>query len=221
MKRKITGIIFDMDNTLLRSRIDFPTMKQETYRFLVVNEILNDNYELSRHTTSTLIEEAVRTNRMTEEVLKEMWEIPTKHEILGMLGADLEPGTREILTQLKGRYRIAIVTNNSMEAAKVALRDNNILDCFDLIVGRERMNALKPSPDGYLRVLDEFKCSADECLSVGDSWIDGKASNSAGIRFIAYRSDKDKLTQMNVTADAVISDLNELTTILKRIDKET
>lgn len=210
MKHKVTGIIFDMDNTILRSRIDFPAMKQETYRFLVLNEILDDGYELSQHTTSTLIEEAVRTNKMTEALLQQMWGIPKKHEILGMQEADLEPGTRDILRQLKGRYRIAIVTNNSIEAAEVALRDNNILDSFDLIVGRERMNALKPSPDGYLRVLDEFKSPANEWLSVGDSWIDGKASNSAGIRFIAYRSDTDKLMQMNVIADARISDLNEL-----------
>jgi FMN phosphatase YigB (HAD superfamily) len=33
---KYKGVIFDMDNTLLRSKIDFPGMKQEIHRFLSI-----------------------------------------------------------------------------------------------------------------------------------------------------------------------------------------
>ncbi|MCR8645491.1 HAD family hydrolase [Paenibacillus sp. N1-5-1-14] len=115
-----------------------------------------------------------------------MWDIAKKHEVCGMDGADLELGAEEVLSELKGSYHLAIVTNNSVEAAEITLRDNGILEYFDIIIGRELKKALKPSPDGYLRVLDEFKNSASEWLSVGDSWIDGMASMSAGIKFIAY-----------------------------------
>ncbi|MCY9764385.1 HAD family hydrolase [Paenibacillus alvei] len=219
MKHQLKGIVFDMDNTILRSRIDFQAMKNETYQFLVSKEILPDGYSLDYHTTSTIIEEAVQTNRMTEELLNEMWDIAKKHEVYGMQGADLEPGAVEVLSELKGRYHIAIVTNNSVEAAEIALRDNDIMEYFDFIIGREVMKALKPSPDGYLRVLDEFKHSANEWLSVGDSWIDGKASISAGIRFIAYRSDKEKLKQMNVYPTAELSNLLELISLIEQFEE--
>ncbi|MBG9733379.1 haloacid dehalogenase [Paenibacillus alvei] len=208
-----------MDNTILRSRIDFQAMKKETYQFLVSKEILPDGYSLDYHTTSTIIEEAIQTNRMTKELLNEMWDIAKKHEVYGMQGADLEPGAVEVLSELKGRYHIAIVTNNSVEAAEIALRDNDIMEYFDFIIGREVMKALKPSPDGYLRVLDEFKHSANEWLSVGDSWIDGKASISAGIRFIAYRSDKEKLKQMNVYPTAELSNLLELISLIEQFEE--
>ncbi|MGG0813025.1 HAD-IA family hydrolase [Paenibacillus alvei] len=219
MKHQLKGIVFDMDNTILRSRIDFQAMKKETYQFLVSKEILPDGYSLDYHTTSTIIEEAIQTNRMTKELLNEMWDIAKKHEVYGMQGADLEPGAVEVLSELKGRYHIAIETNNSVEAAEIVLRDNDIMEYFDFIIGREVMKALKPSPDGYLRVLDEFKHSANEWLSVGDSWIDGKASVSAGIRFIAYRSDKEKLKQMNVYPTAELSNLLELISLIEQFEE--
>lgn len=217
MKHQLKGIVFDMDNTILRSRIDFQAMKNETYQFLLSKEILPDEYNLDYQTTSTIIEEAIQTNRMTEVLLNEMWDIAKKHEVYGMQGADLEPGAVESLSELKGRYHIALVTNNSVEAAEIALRENNIFEYFDFIIGRELMKAMKPSPDGYLRVLDEFKHSANEWLSVGDSWIDGKASISAGIRFIAYRSDKEMLKQMKVHPTAELSSLLELMSLIERL----
>ncbi|MCY9531330.1 MULTISPECIES: HAD family hydrolase [Paenibacillus] len=219
MRHQLKGIVFDMDNTILSSKIDFQAMKYETYHFLVSKEILPAGYNLDYHTTSTIVEEAIQTNRMTEELLNEMWDIAKKHEVCGMQGADLEPGAVEILNKLQGRYHLAIVTNNSVEAAEIALRDNGIYEYFDFIIGRELMKSLKPSPDGYLRVLDEFKNSANEWLSIGDSWIDGKASISAGIRFIAYRSDKEMLKQMKVNPTAELSDLLELMSLIEQIEE--
>ncbi|MDT8976607.1 HAD-IA family hydrolase [Paenibacillus sp. chi10] len=219
MRHQLKGIVFDMDNTILSSKIDFQAMKYETYQFLVSKEILPAGYNLDYHTTSTIVEEAIQTNRMTEELLKEMWDIAKKHEVCGMQGADLEPGAVEILNKLQGRYHLAIVTNNSVEAAEIALRDNGIYEYFDFIIGRELMKSLKPSPDGYLRVLDEFKNSANEWLSIGDSWIDGMASISAGIRFIAYRSDKEMLKQMKVNPTAELSDLLELMSLIEQIEE--
>jgi len=40
MNKPIKGIIFDMDNTLLRSNIDFEAMKKETFAFLSTKGIL-------------------------------------------------------------------------------------------------------------------------------------------------------------------------------------
>ncbi|MEI0735561.1 hypothetical protein VQ056_00890 [Paenibacillus sp. JTLBN-2024] len=69
----IKGIIFDMDNTLLKSKIDFAAMKLETFRFLVSRGLLSRQLDISKHTTSTLIEEAAKTGGMTEELVAEMW----------------------------------------------------------------------------------------------------------------------------------------------------
>lgn len=215
--KKIKGIIFDMDNTILRSSIDFHSMKKETFKYLVSHGILSAELDISNHTSSTIIAEAAITNRMTDTLVKEMWEIPKRFEIIGMRNADLEPGVIELLEELRDRYCMVVVTNNSIEAAEGALRNNGVLEYFDCVVGREWMNSLKPSPDGFLYVLQRYtNITAEEWISIGDSWIDGKASIEAGIRFISYQGDAETMKKMGVCPSAEITDIRELK---KFIDK--
>ncbi|RJX37650.1 HAD family hydrolase [Paenibacillus pinisoli] len=210
-KLAIKGIIFDMDNTLLRSRIDFQSMKRETYRYLVEAHFLPPGWNLDQHTTSTIITEALSTHIMSPERIREMWDIAKKHEVEGMKGASLEEGVVQLLNELHHQYRLVIITNNAVEAAETALREHHIGALFDLIIGRERMVRIKPSPNGFLNVLEHFNdTTAEEWISVGDAWIDGKASQAAGISFVAYNGDPIKMQQHEVVPIGEISDIREL-----------
>lgn len=212
---KIKGIIFDMDNTILRSKIDFPAMKEDVYRYLVAQNVLSEDYDLHDHITSTIIETAKRTSRLTDEQEAVIWQITEKHERLGMQDADLEPGVSELLERLIGKYRLTIVTNNSTTAAAAALQANDIQRCFDLVVGREMMASIKPAPDGYLYVMDRFPdIGPEEWLAVGDSWIDGKGATAAGIRFISYRGDERAMRDREVDLYGSILDIREILSYL-------
>lgn len=156
-RNNIKGIIFDMDNTLLSSKINFAAMKRETYEFVVNNGILPEDLNLLNKTTAIIIEKAVKTNKMSRELINEVWEIPKKYEVMGMENAPLEPGVTQLLEELYGKCYLVVVTNNSVEAANRAFRWNGIYDCFDIIVGREMLKSLKPSPDGFLYILNHFK----------------------------------------------------------------
>ena len=84
------------------------------------------------------------------------------------------------------------------------------------MVGRERMKALKPSPDGFLYMLDRYRdMTADEWISVGDAWVDGKASAGAGIAFVSYRGDAEKMKRMGVAPAAVIRSIPELLELVR------
>ena len=207
----IKGIIFDMDNTLLRSNIDFQGMKEETYQFFVSHGILSPAFDIVNHTTSTLIKEATRTGNITDEVLISMWEIPKRFEIEGMKGAPLEDGVTAVLDELRGRCRLTIVTNNAEQAALTALKENYIDRYFDSIVGRETMGTLKPAPNGIRIILNQYKNIPTEAwLSVGDSWIDGAASFEAGVPFISYKGDIEKMQRMGVKPVATIHHFSEI-----------
>ena len=92
----------------------------------------------------------------------------TRYEQIGMQAAGLEPGAAELLAELKKRYRLAVVTNNSLKAAEIALKNNHIFDLFDVVVGREKMGALKPEPDGFEYVLRQFPdLPAQYWISIG------------------------------------------------------
>ncbi|MGW8826222.1 HAD family hydrolase [Paenibacillus lautus] len=204
-------MVFDMDNTLLHSSIDFGAMKRDIYAFLCSHSILPPGLSMDTHTTSTVIAEAMNTGQLSEELSCMMWDIAKEHEIQGMTGAKLEDGAMELVQELHGQLHFAIVTNNAVEAAMTALEENRIAHYFDLIIGREAMGLLKPAPDGYMAVLRHFHhTSPKEWLSVGDAWVDGKASESAGIPFIAYRGDIAKMNRMGVFPFAEIQDIQEV-----------
>ncbi|MFD2673077.1 HAD family hydrolase [Marinicrinis sediminis] len=210
------GIIFDMDNTLLRSRIDFEAMKMETYAFLVRHHRLPASLDLGMHTTSTLIAMAMEKEAMDDQLLQQLWEIPMKYEVAGMKEAELEPGIRDILIALKQRkIPLVVVTNNSIVAAKKALERNDIFTYFDNVIGRETVQALKPAPDAFLHVLNLYPdTQPDDWLSVGDAWIDGRASIDAGIPFLAYRGDAMKMKQMGVAPTGYLTEMKQLVNFL-------
>ncbi|NOV02000.1 HAD family hydrolase [Paenibacillus planticolens] len=206
----VKGIIFDMDNTLLQSHIDFQAMKQEIARFLSDEGLLPRDFPVGKHTTSTILAH-VKERGASEAIIAAALQLAQGHELRGMEGAGLEPGAEELLENLHGAYTLVVVTNNSYAAAVRALETTGIKDRFDLIIGREQMEAMKPSPAGYLAVLRHYSdIEAQRWISVGDSWMDGKASMGAAIPFISYKIKASELAEKGVTPAAHIDKLLSL-----------
>jgi phosphoglycolate phosphatase len=154
------AIIFDMDNTILRSRIDFPAMKVDVFELLIHHEILDRQFPLHEHTIATLLESCRVTGIMSESVERLMWDRVAQWEREGMLDADLESGALELLEMLQDRYHLVILTNNARQAALDALELTGVTSCFEHIVGREQMQALKPSPSGIQYIMNHYPESA-------------------------------------------------------------
>lgn len=210
INNRVQGIIFDMDNTLLQSRIDFKAMKSEVAAFFRAEALLPGDFKVEAHTTSTLLA-YVTENGATEEMLAEAMSIAEKHELRGMEGAGLESGAVELLDRLYGGCKLVIVTNNSYAAALRALETTGIKDRFDLIVGREQMEVMKPSPSGNLAVLRHFASVKREYwIAIGDSWLDGRAAIDAGIPFIYYGEAMSGMEEKGVKPVAHIDKLIRL-----------
>ncbi len=199
-----------MDNTLIQSKIDFKQMKSDIFGFLLQSNLLSSDFPIHEHTTSTLIE-YVRTLGISDALHESMMARTAQHELLGMKDAGLEPGVKEILTFLYEKYTLVVITNNSLTAALEALENTEITRFFELIVGREQMTALKPSPSGFHYVMNRFaSIKPNEWLSIGDSWIDGKTAEEAGIPFISYRADIDKMHQRGIQPTLRMNHMMEL-----------
>lgn len=195
----VKGIIFDLDNTILRSRIDFPRMKAEVFRCLAESGAVRENFPVHEHTTATLIEHARRSGVLQAERERAIWEIVSRFEEEGMRGAALEPDAARVLGLLRPSCRLVILTNNSYAAARLALQANRIDGYFEQIVGREQAVELKPSPAGVRYILGMYpQLPASRWLSVGDAWIDGKAAQDAGVRFLAYRGNRREMERRQV-----------------------
>lgn len=223
MSGTVRAILFDMDNTLLRSRIDYAAMKVQVADYLEPLGLLPADGRSSRHTTSTLIGHA-RLTGASADVVERLWEIAAGHELAGMKEAGLEDGAAELLGTLhaEGKHTLVVLTNNAYSAAVEALRRTGVADRFDAVFGREQVPELKPSASAVQAVLRSYPdVKAAEWLSVGDSWIDGVAANGAGVPFVSYRADAAKLRSAGVQAVAAIERLEELLPLLRRTRGET
>ena len=122
---RVRAILFDMDNTLLASRIDYAAMRRDVGGWLVREGYLARS-EAEDGTTASLIQTAIGRG-LAGEALDRVWAICARHEAEGMRGVKLEPGARETLERLRGRgLTLALLTNNAEAAAERALGETGI-----------------------------------------------------------------------------------------------
>ena len=83
--------------------------------------------------------------------------------------AEPMPGQGELLDWLKGRYRLAVVSNFDYTPTVLRiLTDGGILGRFETVLVSDTVGWRKPRPDIFQRALAEMGVSAEECLFVGD-----------------------------------------------------
>lgn len=208
---KYRGIIFDMDNTLLSSEIDFEKMKYKIFYLLQEYKVISQDENLKNHSVSTLIEKAKKSKKYNNEINEKVWRVIDEIETEGLKKASLEPGAKKILDELSDNYTLAVFTNNSHTSASKALEKNKIDKYFTLIVTRKDIDALKPSPEGVLYIVNYYQyIDRSKWLFVGDSWIDGKSAIEAGVDFLAYKACEKELSRKGVLPIGIINHLTEI-----------
>jgi phosphoglycolate phosphatase len=99
----------------------------------------------------------------------------------------MEEGFRETLAVLQDSVRLAICTNRSTSMDMV-LEHFGLAGYFGCVMTASRVNNPKPHPEPLLKILEYFAIEPGEALFVGDSELDRKASEAAGVPFVAYKS---------------------------------
>jgi HAD superfamily hydrolase (TIGR01509 family) len=83
--------------------------------------------------------------------------------------AEPMPGQAELLAWLRGRYRLAVVSNfDYTPTVERILKDGGILDRFETVVVSDAVGWRKPRPAIFERALADLGVAARECLFVGD-----------------------------------------------------
>ena len=119
---------------------------------------------------------------------------------------EIEPYLKPLLKNLRPRYKTAIATNRTDTINRV-LSQHGLEKSFDLIVTALDVSRPKPYPDQLRKLVDFFECKPRQVLYVGDSEVDQKAAEAAGVSFVAYQNH-------NVSADYHIQSLKEIEQIL-------
>ena len=206
------ALIFDMDNTLIGSQIDFPAIRRALIALLrAAGAVQEPDDALMRRAIAQLVAIGAGHDRTHSTAMtSRMWEVIEAHEAQGLLGAPPLDDAGDVLAALRARgFRIAILTNSGRAAALVALREAKLLDNAEVLVARDDVRAIKPAGDGVAEAARRLG-DVERLYVIGDSWIDGAAAAASGARFIAYRRSPEELQDRGVRPWRTIAHLAEL-----------
>ena len=182
------GIIFDLDGTLVDSRLDFALLCQRL-----------------GWPKGTPILEHLATLTDPQEIAIAT-QIIEQFELEGAARATWMPGAADLLQQLQ-RQNIptAILTRNIKSATALCM--DNLQISVDLVLTREDC-APKPDPAGLLHIASQWQLECRQLLFVGDYLFDLQTAASAGMPSCLYRTaDNGHFAEL---ADFVIDHFAEL-----------
>ena len=152
----------------------------------------------------------------------ELAELVRLHEDMELeIKPDLLPGIGEALESLKGKYKMAVISDaifSPGRALRELLRHYGLLDYFDYFVFSDEAGYSKPDPRAFHAVAKNTGCALSEIVHLGDREakdIDGP--HAVGARGILVPIAKDR-GGPNSKADAVCRDYRELAAILRKLE---
>jgi HAD superfamily hydrolase (TIGR01549 family) len=90
-----------------------------------------------------------------------------------------------MLAQLKGRYRLAVVSTRGRAEAEAFLGGHDLQDLFEVVVSRESTWRLKPHPAPVRHAAGLLGVPVERCVMVGDTTVDVRSARRAGAWAVA------------------------------------
>lgn len=190
--------LFDFDNTLaaLETEVDWAGSRRRLETFLrsegidqaIFNEFPSRNLPLYNALLARLLHDCPHGAKMMQQASA----IIESYELQGVEHASPLPGAIDLLLELRSRgKRIAIVTSNSSRTVARWLVLHGPVPAVGVIIGRDSMLPLKPSPEMVIRALELSDGSASDAVLVGDSEADLHAARRAQVAFFGVSADLD------------------------------
>lgn len=196
MTTPIKAIVFDLDGTLIHFKIDFIRARREAIRILkkynvpknlltIKGSILENVSKSREYFNSNKIYDSQKITQIISEVDYEI----NKIEYEAALQASHIDGIEEVLEFVERRgLKQAIFTFNTHRNAEISLQKVNLRKYFDLIVGRDNVENMKPHPDHLLSICKSLDVLPSEIIVIGDSSRDIEAALNVGAKSIAIKN---------------------------------
>ncbi len=93
-------------------------------------------------------------------------------------------GIKEMLSDLHGRYPMAVITARNETGTMRFLEQYELLPFFDVVVSALSTEHTKPYPDPVLYAAKKMNTPPKNCLMIGDTTVDIRAGKRAGAQTV-------------------------------------
>lgn len=213
------AIMFDVDGTLFDSR--------DAFYFMIRDVFAQKRWPLPDR--ASILKLIGRTNDYIAEAL-----VPPESRHLGAVrkwSSTLEklwideylpkyvrlyPGAFDALAELDRKgFKLAVVTNGSSKEIPLYLEQGGVIKFVDLVVTANDVSLPKPNPDILDFARTKLGVERKDCVYVGDTWMDARAAERAGLRCVLVTWGIDSKEELEAqTHAALVSSFDELLDLL-------
>ena len=207
-------IIFDLDGTLIDSRLDLANSVNFTRQQMGLSVLTRELIYSYIGDGATLLIRRAMGEGLAEEDIKQALGIFLKHYRIHLLdNTVLYPGVYETLEQL-GNVKLAVLTNKPLDPTTAILCGLGIHEKFALVYGGNSFEQKKPDPIGINKILQETGVLRERALMVGDSRIDIQTGQNAGVVTCGVKYGLASETLGDPKSDFLIEEMRQLSSIV-------
>lgn len=176
-------LIFDLDGTLIDSKLDLAHAVNATRAFMGRQPLEHDTvYSYVGNGAPVLIRRALGPEA-SEEQVRSALEFFLQYYRDHMLDYTvLYPGVREGLDRLRaGGVKLAVLTNKPVRISQAIVDGLGVGGHFERVYGGNSFEQKKPHPIGIETLLSDCGAARASTMMVGDSSVDVRTARNAGV----------------------------------------
>jgi HAD superfamily hydrolase (TIGR01509 family) len=220
--RPVKAVVFDLDGTLMDSKIDYEKMGNRIRELLVsrgLPEPLEDRRKVYRVISggAATLREYGLPEASLEATMAEMETIMNDIELEALDAMELKPYARTVVAELHGKgIGLGVATRSHREYTLRGLKRYDMMRFFHHVVARDDVPYPKPDPRHLLYTIRLLGVDPGDTLFIGDTTTDLQTADAAGVEFIGYWRDESWAQRlMEGGCSRIVKDLREIPRLVK------
>jgi phosphoglycolate phosphatase len=210
-------VIFDLDGTLIDSRLDLVHSVNAALRHIGRAELPDDVIaSYVGDGAPILIQRALGGEAVDEALIRKGLEFFLAYYRAHKLDhTTVYPGIQEALAAIRSSAngtprQMAVLSNKPVHPSRAIVEALGLGQFFTQVYGGNSFATKKPDPEGARRLLEESGVSAEQAVIIGDSHTDIETGRNAGLYTIGVTYGFAPHTLEDAPADVVIDAPSEL-----------
>jgi HAD superfamily hydrolase (TIGR01509 family) len=205
------AFLFDLDGTLVDSERDNVESVVLAVRHHGAELTAEERGFVIGHSWNEIYKMIARNHALSVS-MRELIDaaVHEKDALIAKTGHRALPGAVALVRRLAQRSKLAVVSGASGKEVRDALEGIGVRDLFPVIVAAEDYAYGKPSPEPYLKGLDEVGATPARTIVIEDATPGILSARAAGIKVIAVRAGNFVGYDLS-PADVVVDTLDDVT----------